>query len=249
MRLQHKHLYLKALIIKILMLIILMNTNLAFTQEWKSLKSYQKETGNSFLLDGCWLKKDRKRHTAIWRQANKYNLNIENGNKKYRSISQIRDFYFWFDEERKKQGHEIKWIRIAATAAGQLSKLDRCFIRVFIVRKKEVVKFANEGSEKVFAFAFPQLKNLYFSNEIIIGKDAEYWDNNYGKREQCEILEPLYKKLSKKAIKKLDRMAKGKGIFHLGVPKELKYEGEIDDCQSRFEHGMIKLLPFYTDKL
>ena len=249
MRLQQKHIYLKAPIIKTLTLIILMNTNLAFTQEWKSLKSYQKETGNSFLLDGCWLKKDRKRQTAIWRQANKYNLNIENGNSKYRSISQIRDFYVWFDEERKKQGHEIKWIRIAATAAGQLSKLDRCFIRVFIVRKKEVVKFANEGSEKVFTFAFPQLKNVYFSNEIIIGKEAENWDKKYGEREQCEILEPLYKKLSKRAIKKLDRMAKGKGLFHLGVPKKLKYEGEIDDCQSRFEHGVTKLLPFYTDKL
>ncbi len=44
-------------------------------------------------------------------------------------------------------------------------------------------------------------------------------------------------------------MAKGKGLFNLGVPKELKYEGEIDDCQSRFEHGVRKLLPFYIDKL
>jgi hypothetical protein len=247
MRLQQKHIYLKVPIIKTLTLIILMNINLAFTQEWKSLKSYQKETGNSFLWDGCWLKKDRKRQTVRWKQANKYNLNIENGNKKYKSISQIRDFYIWFDEERIKQGHEIKWIRIAATAAGQLSKLDRYFIRVFIVRKKEVVKFANEGSEKVFAFAFPQLKRVYFSNEIIIGKDAENWDKKYGVREQCVILEPLCKKLSKKAIKKLERMAKGKGLFNLGVPKELKYEGKIDDCQARFEHGIMKLFPNYSD--
>jgi hypothetical protein len=108
---------------------------------------------------------------------------------------------------------------------------------------------SNEGSEKVFAFAFPQLKKVYFSNEIIIGKNAENWDTKYGEREQCEILEPLYRNLSKKAIKKLERMAKGKGIFHFGVPKKLKYEGKIDDCQSRFDHGIRKLLPFYSDKL
>jgi hypothetical protein len=108
--------------IKTLTFIILINVNLAFTQEWKSLKSYQKETGNTVLFDGCWLKKDRKRQTEVWKRANKYNLNIENGNKKYKSISQMRDFYFWFDEEIKKQGHEINWIIIAATATNQLKR-------------------------------------------------------------------------------------------------------------------------------
>lgn len=168
-----------------------MNTNLAFAQEWKSLKFYKKETGNTFLLDGCWLKKDRKHQTEIWSDANKYNLNIENGNKKYKTINQIRGFYLWFDEERKEQGHEIKWIGIACIAAGQLSKVDIGLIRFFIVRNKEIVKFVHKGSEKVFAFSFPKFKNIYSLNEPIIGKDAENWDNKHGVKEQCIILEPL----------------------------------------------------------
>ena len=232
--------------IKLLTLIILANTKLALAQEWSHLNSYKRETGNSFLLNGCWLKKDRKRETITWKQANKYNLNFKNGNQKYQTISQIQAFYLWFDEERTKQGHEIKWVGIAAIAAGQLSKLDIAFIRIFIVRNNELVKFVHKGSEKVFAFAFPQLRELCFSNKRLIGKAAENWDKQYGMKEQCEILEPLYQKLSEKSINKLERIAKGKGIFHLGVAEELRYEGKIDNCQSRFEHGINKLLPYYN---
>ncbi len=223
-----------------------MNTSPTFAQEWYNLKSYKKETGNSSLLEGCWLKNDRKKQTTVWKQANRYNLVIENGNKKYQTISQIQAFYLWFDNERKKQGHEIRWAGIAAIAAGQLSKLDIGFIRVIIVHNAELVHFAHEGSEKVFAFAFPQFKKLYFSSEIIIGQDAEKWDKKFGMKEQCEILKPVYQKLSIKALNKLEKMAKGKSIFRLGVPKKLRYEGEIDNCQSRFEHGINKLLPYYT---
>lgn len=222
-----------------------MSINLAFAQEQRNLKSYSKETGNAFLKDGCWLKIDRKRQNEVWKKANLFNLSIENGNTKYKTISQIRDFYVWFDLEREKLGNEIKWIGIAAIAAGQLSKLDYGFIRLFIVRNKEVVKFANEGSKKVLEFACPLLRKVYFSNEIIKGKDAENWDLEYGLMEQCIILDPLYKKLSHRALCKLDRMAGGKGLFKLGIPKELKYVGRIEDCQARFEHGMNTMLPFY----
>ena len=228
-------------------LIISLNTTFVFSQEWKNLTCYQKETGYSTLQDGCWLKKDRKRQNKVWQQANIFNLSVENGNRKYTSISQIRDFYLWFDSERKKQGHEIKGIGIAAIAASQLSKVDIWFIRCFIVRNKEVVNFVHEGSDKVFEFAFPLLNNIYFSNEIIKGNDAINWGLKYGKIEQCEILEPLYQNLSTKALRKLNKMAKGKGIFKLGIPNKLKYEGRIEDCQTRFEHATTKLLSFYLD--
>lgn len=228
-------------------IIISLNINVVFSQEWKNLTSYQKETGYPTLQDGCWLKKDRKRQNEVWKQANIFNLSIENGNRKYRNTSQIRDFYLWFDIERKKQGHEIKGVGIAAIAAAQLSKVDIWFIRFFIVRNKEVVKFVNEGSEKVFEFAFPKLNKIYFSIEIIKGKEAVNWSLKYGKIEQCEILEPLYRNLSTRALHKLNRMAKGKGIFTFGVPYSLKYEGRIEDCQTRFEHASTKLLSFYLD--
>lgn len=227
-------------------LIFLAGINFTQAQEHRNFKSYIKETGNSYLRDGCWLKKDRKKQNEVWKKANIYNLSLENGNTRYETISQIRDFYHWFDVEREKLGCEIKWIGIAAIAAGQLSKLDYGVIRLFFVRNNEVVKFADQGSKKVLEFAYPLLKNVYFSNEIIKGKDAENWDLEYGMLEQCTILDPLYKELSPGALSKLDRMAGGKGLFRLGVPKELKFVGSIDDCKARFEHGMNKMIPFYT---
>ncbi|MDP2068226.1 MAG: hypothetical protein Q8K04_04605 [Lutibacter sp.] len=238
----------KIFLSKILPLILFIQTNLAFTQEWKNLKTYQKETKNIILENGCWLKNDRIKQTFTWSQANSYNLNSENGNKKYKTISQIRDFYLWFDRVRIQRGHEIKWIGFAAIAATELAKLDNSFIRIFIVRNKDIVKFGREGSIKVFDFTFPKLKKLYFSDKLITGKDAENWDKEHGMKEQCKILDSLYKNLSEKDFHKLERMAKGKGIFSLGVPKKLRFEGDLHDCKARIDYGISKILPVYLNK-
>jgi len=236
---------LKTIVFVVFSLLILLNTTNAVSQEFKNLRTYKIKTGQSSLKDGYWLKKDRKKQTKVWKQANIFNLSKENGNQKYKTISQIRDFYLWFDIKRKEQAHEIKGVGIAAIAASQLSKLDNGIIRFFIVRNHEVVNFANEGSKKVFEFAFPLLKRIYLSKEIIKGEDAKNWSLKNGRIEQCQILAPLYKKLSPKALHKLQRMASGKGIFNLGVPNSLKYEGRIEDCNSRFEHAIYKILPYY----
>ncbi|CAM3703149.1 hypothetical protein FSS13T_18870 [Flavobacterium saliperosum S13] len=225
----------------ILLIFLLLQAPLVTAQEWKSLKAYQKETGQATLQEGCWLKKDRTRKTEVWKKANVFNLSVDNGNLKYTTLSEMRDFYHWFDQEIKKQGHEIKWIGIAEIVANQLSNLDYGFVRVVVVRNKEVVDFANEGCARVLAFAFPKLKEVYFSSEILKGKVAEDWDNAYGRDEQCAVLEPLYKKLSPKALCKLDRMAKGKGVYTFAVSKEMKYQGSIEDCETRFLHGRDRI--------
>ena len=173
----------KKKILKIVILIILINSNLVVSQEWNNLKAYQKETNNSILLDGCWLKKDRKKQTGVWKQANTYNLSQNNGDEKYKTIREIRDFYVWFDAERIQKGHEIQWIGIAAIATNQLSKLEMNFHRIFIVRNKEVIQFASDGSIKVFADAFPKLKEIYFSTKLLKGKEAKNWDENHGFKE------------------------------------------------------------------
>lgn len=232
---------------RILLIILFINTNLTFSQEWKNLKSYQNETNDLTLANGCWLKKDRKNKTSVWTQANTYNLNIKNGNEKYQTISEIRDFYLWFDKARIKQGHEIKWIGIAAIAATELSKLDNFFIREFIIRNKEIVKFGRQGSKKVFDYAFPKLKKLYFSTELLKGKDAKNWDRVHGKKEQCKILDSLYEELSEKVFNKLERMAKGNGIFSFGVPESLRFEGNLHNCEARIQHGISKILPVYLN--
>lgn len=231
----------------LIILSIQLNSKNALAQEWKNLKTYQNATKKLLPAEGNWLKKDRKRDTKVWQNACSYNLGLENGNEKYESISQIRDFYNFFDQERKKQGHEIKWMGIAAVAAGQLSKLDNPLIRLLFVRNRKIVEFAHEGSAKVFAYSFPELKNLYFSGKTIAGTEAVNWDKNHGMTEQCEVLDPLYHQLSEKNLTRLERMAMGKGIYRFGVPKEIRFSGDIHDCQSRYEHGLYKLIP-YCDK-
>ena len=227
------------------LLVTLLFIQTMHSQEWKNFRTFKKQTGSLILQEGNWLKKDRIRNTETWKVANIFNLSQENGILKYKSISEIRDFYFWFDAEIKEKRHEINGVGIAAIAANQLSNIDDGFIRVFIVRNKEIVEFANEGSKKVFDFAFPILADVYFSNELLKGQTAKNWDLKYGKIEQCEILEPLYQKLSNKAIKRLQKMAKGKGVFNLAVPNELKFKGDIENCEARFEHGKNTLLPYY----
>lgn len=237
----------KLLNLTIIILLLLISQN-AFTQEWKNLKDYKKTTGLNVLQNGCWLKKDRKRNTETWKQANKYNLSIDHGNLKYKTICQVRDFYLWFDDEREKLGHEINAVGVAALVAGQFSNFDNYFIRAFIVRNKEVVWFGNEGSKKVLEFAFPLLKEVYFSNNILKDQEAKDWDIKNGKIEQCQILEAIYNQLSPKAIRKLERMAKGKGIYNFGVKNKLKFEGDIRDCKSRYKHAFSKLNTYYLDK-
>ncbi len=229
----------------ITLFLFLLSSNLILSQEWKNLKSYQKETNNIVLKDGCWLKKDRKNKTSVWKNANVYNLLEKGGYLKYITIKEKRDFYIWFDEIRIKQGHDIKWIGIASIAANQLSKLNTFFVKGFIVRNKEIIYFTQIGSKKVFAFAFPKMKNLYTSSTPLKGKEAKFWNQKYGLTEQCEVLEPLFQNLSQKALNKLERIAKGKGIYSLGVPKKLRFIGNIDDCKNRYNHGINTLLPHY----
>ena len=229
-------------------LLLLLNSNFVFAQEWKNLRSYKKETQKVILSDGCWLKKDRKRRTSTWKKANQYNLTLKDGNSKYETISQIRDFYGWFDRERIELGHEMQWIGIAYIATQQLSKLNEGFIHFFIVRNNELKLFANEGSKKVFAYTFPKLKELYFLNIPMQGISAKQWDENHSMNEQCTVLAPLFEKLSKKAYKKLDRIVKGKGIYSIGVPRKLRFEGELMDCKARIKYGNEKILPLYLAK-
>lgn len=226
-------------------ILFFVSLNILLAQEWNNLRVYKKETGFSKLKEGCWLKRDRKNQTIIWHQANLFNLQSSTGHLQYKSIQQISDFYNWFDTERKKQGHEILWIGISSIATGQLAKIEHFGIRTFIINNKNIVQFANDGSLAVLKYAFPQLKRVYFSTEIIKGNAAKNWDLKFGQKEQCIALDSCYLKLTAKDLHKLERMAKGKGIYNLGIPKKLRFEGKIENCNDRFEHGLNKLIPYY----
>jgi hypothetical protein len=218
------------------------------SQEYKSLKKYKKETGSKELQEGCWLTKDRKKETLVWKEANRCNLQSTIGSNKYRSISQIRDFYRWYDQERKLKGHEVEWMGYAALASSQFAKLENTFLRVVVVNNKEVVKFVEQGSYTVFEFAFPLLKEVYFSDKKLRGVEAFEWDIRYGEIEQCQIIEPLYQELSEKALKKINRMAQGKGIYSFGVPKKIRFKGEIGNCEDRVHYIITKIKPYYRER-
>ncbi len=223
----------------------LFSSQLSFSQEWKDLKVYEATTGKKSLDEGNWLTKDRIKNTDVWNRSNHYNLTLADGNLKYQTISEIRDFYIWFDAERKKLGHEVITFGVAAIVAGQLSNFDKKFIRKHIVKNEDVIYFGNEGSKRVLAYFYPAIKVLYFSNNILKGEKAKAWDTDIAKYEQCKIVEPIYKELPDEAIVKLDRMAKGMGVFKLKVKKELRYEGDIKDCEARYTHSFTKLYTFY----
>lgn len=212
------------------------------------MNEYRAITGSDQLLEGCWLKKDRKKNTIIWQNANAFNLTSANGYLKYKTIEQIRDFYEWFDKERIKKGHEIKYIGIAATVASQLSILENYFVRNLLVRDEGVLGFANDASKKVFEFAFYEMREVFELKESLIGTEAEKWDYDYGKNEQCYVLETIYESLPSKTIQKLEKMAKGKGVYYFGVPKELQFEGDIKDCNDRINHAARKIKP-YRDRI
>ena len=238
----------KTPLFKIFFILVFIHNQAIFSQEWKNLRAYQKETHHKKLLEGCWLKKDRKNKTVVWKRANAFNLTLKNGNRKYKSIHEIRDFYLWFDTSIKEQGHEMQWIGAAVIAADKLSHLENKFVQTLIVKNPELVAFVKEGSQKVFEYTFPKLKTIYFSKKIIKGITAKNWDINHSDVEQCVILTPLYEKLSKKSFSQLEKMAKGQGIYALGVPKKLRLEGDLKDCEARILHGVQKLLPFYLSK-
>lgn len=231
-----------------IIIFLLYNIQTSFSQEWTNLRTYKKVTGKNIISSGNWLKKDRNRNTETWKQANKFNLSLDNGNLKYKTISQIRDFYLWFDTERKKLGHEVNAFGVAAIVANQLSNFDNYFIKTFIVRNKEVIWFGNQGSKKVLEFAFPLAKEIYFSKKILKGQKAKDWDINNGKMEQCKIVEAIYSQLPEKAIRKLERMAKGKGIYKFGVKNRLKFKGDIRDCKARYQHAFTKVYQYYLEK-
>ena len=238
----------RKILLKIASLILLLNSNFVVSQEYRNLKTYKKETSHSILLDGYWLKKDRKRNTQVWKNANEYNLLQKNAHKNYRSIREIRDFYLWFDNCRKRRGHEVQWIGIAAMASSQLAKLEVGFYRIFVIRNKEIIQFAQEGSKKVFSETLPKLKEVYFSTKLLVGNQAVNWDKEHCKIEQCDLLNPLYDKLSKKAYNKLNRMAKGKGIYKLVIPMKLTFVGDLKNCNARISYGRKKILPIYLKK-
>lgn len=215
-----------------------------FAQEWKNLKAYQKSTGQETLAKGHWLKKDRKRNTQQWQNANLYHLEREKGYEAYTTIKQRRDFYKWFDEWQTQQGHELQWVGAAYIVAGQFANTETWFVRTFVIRNVDILNFAQQGNQAILNDVYPELQKIYQSDILLTGEAATKWDSEYGYREQCVIIESFYEQQDEKVIQKLDKMATGKGIFRFVVPKSIRFQGDITNCEDRYKHGK-EVLPLY----
>lgn len=174
--------------------------------EWKNLKEYKQETGDTILTSQDWLTKDRLRNTNVWQQANSFNL-TNNLFLEYQTIAERRDFYKWFALSIEEKGHKVVWPRMAHFISSKLSLTSR--FPYNIVVKKDVVLSSKNGSEKVFNSAFKSLKKLYLQDKILSKEESEIWDNNLLYKEQYVWIVTIYKEMDAKTLKRLERIAKG----------------------------------------
>ncbi|MDX1278533.1 Insecticidal toxin complex protein [Oceanihabitans sediminis] len=207
----------------------------SFSKEWKSLQHYQKETNQITLAERDWLSSDRKQNTKVWQQANIYNLQ-NNLPEEYTSIKQRRDFYKWYYSSLEKKGHEVVWPKMAHFIANKL-KLIKSFPFNFFTDKK-VKAYAKQGNKTVFDAAFTKMKELYFSTEILQGKEALQWDDNIIHLEQEKWLYPIYETINERSKITIERMAKGKGFYSLMVPREIRFKGDISNARTRYEYAL-----------
>lgn len=197
---------------------------------------------------GDWREDDRILGNSVWKRANEYNLQQKNGFKEYSTIEQRADFYKWFQNSTDLKGFETSWAGAAHVVALQMVNIHSPFVR-FIDNsvESEVKAFAEEGNKVIFEHVFGKLRDLY-NGDKLVGEAARQWDVNTLMVEQRDIVGPLYNKQSSAVLNELSKMAKGQGMYSLGVVNELRFKsnGNIRDWRQRFNHGMTVSLPFWN---
>lgn len=234
------------LYMKLLPLILLLMLPFSpYGREWKSLRQYNKEHNSSTLAEGHWLKKDRKKDTHAWHAANKYNLLRKDGYSEYSTFSQKRDFYKWLDDTRFAKGHEVKWAGNAYIITKQLVALDYWPVRVFVIHDKKFMQFVRKSNALILKNIYPDMRDIYTMKKPLTGNNACHWDSVVIYKEQCEVLDTLYDKQPERVLKRFNRMAAGKGIYTLVVPRKMRMKGDIRDCKTRCSYGLHTMSVFY----
>jgi RHS repeat-associated protein len=207
----------------------------------------EKEDGSKLYDPGDWFVSDRLNNTARWQSANLYNL--ENGNSdQYNTIEQRDQFYGWFQQQIEAQGQETLWAGAAYTVAKNVSEVDNPINSLFI--SNDVINFSHDGNRSIFNDIFDRLTSLYDNGKkgiILKGKAANDWDRETTYREQFQIMGPVYARQSSSTIEELSKLAKGEGIYGLGyfMQEQLKFQGNINNPQDRFNFGMNIVVPYY----
>jgi len=212
--------------------------NIGHCKEWKSIKAYQKVTNKDSLSPSDWLRSDRKQNTLVWKAANSHNLKA-NLPAEYLTIKQRRDFYYWLHQDLKSKGHQVLWPSIAYFVSNKLR-----LVKVFpygLFTKRKIKEYSKEGSSIVFNKSFVDLAVLYKSEIILKGEDALQWDKALLYKEQYIWLENIYSDIDKKTFKTIERIAKGKFLYGIVLPKEVRFKGDISKAEARYNYGLNTL--------
>lgn len=232
----------------LLILLALLIANIAYAQEWRNMMQYKQVIGKQKLEPGHWLKSDRINNTATWREANKYNLIKQDCHRKYTNFAQKRDFYRWVDNTRKTKGHEVMWAGVAELVTKRMVPVDNKLVRMLFIRNKKFVSFVSQSNTLILQNICPDLDEMCNGIKPLKGEDARHWDSVIIYKEQCLVLDSLYKKQSKAVLKKFNRMANGKGIYSLVVPRAMRMNADIRDCENRCHYGLYTAVNYYKSK-
>lgn len=232
----------------LLLVYSLLIVNITHASEWKNMKQYRARTNLDRLSESDWLKKDRKHNTQTWINANHYNINSTNGFTQYTKFAQKKDFYIWLDIEMRSRGHDVYWPGIAFIVTKRLRYLDIRFIQKTIIHDENFMFFIQECNNLILQHIYPNLTALYTSHTPLTGTAARKWDSVIIHKEQCIVLDTIYAKQPKPVLKKLNRMAQGKGIYRLAIPGRLRMRKDIRKCKNRCNYGLNTIRKYYDVK-
>lgn len=227
-----------------LYLLVFSITTLGYSKEYKNLKDYQTKSGNLDLKASDWLRKDRKNNTLVWQEANIYNLE-NNLPLEYQTIKQRTSFYLWLFKTLDKKHMRVVWPKMAYFISHKLESTQSFPFNIFT--RKEVKLYAVRGSETVFIKAFETIKTLYFLKETVTEKEAFAWDEALIREEQYVWLQDIYNQIDAKTLKTIDKMAKGKCIYKIMVPKEVAFSGDLSSKENRYDYA-LNILRVYCEK-
>ncbi|WP_303317478.1 Insecticidal toxin complex protein [Flavivirga abyssicola] len=229
----------------IIFFFIIISNNVLLAKEWKNLKVYQRETQQKFLAPSDWLKCDRSKNTLVWQHANIYNLS-HNLPEEYVNIKQRRDFYKWLFNELEKKKDEVIWVKMAHFISKKMHLMEVFPYTIF--SKKAIKAYARQGSETVFNNAFVELQKLYVSKSILKTEQALDWDKTILKKEQYEWIDNIYKSMDTKSLKTLERIAKGKFLYGLLLPKAIRFKGNLSKAKTRYNYAIEVLKPYCENR-
>ncbi len=207
---------------------------------------------SSIGTQGHWLASDRRTDSNVWHDANVFNL-VTGQYNQYTTITQRTAFYEWMAGVFEAQGHEVQWVGAAYAVASLMMRMDNEYVGAMVDGfNDDIVGFANAGNKMIFDDVFDRLRSLFILGEEkrpLTGNIAKEWDIETLRREQFDIVDDLYQKLSKNnpaAVKILEVLSHTTPvpIIDTGM-KDLTFKGDLLNPQDRFDHGMTNMVEYY----